>query len=89
MDDGRRWMDKFPLRACLVSNLSGQWFQCLLIGWWAGMLLSKYILLKYRTNDDRYSSAGVDCALVYLTHLQCRLCVLPCINNSPGPANLC
>ena len=29
------------------------------VGWWVGLVSSKDILLKCRTNDDRYSSAGV------------------------------
>ena len=29
------------------------------VGWWVGLVSSKDILLKCRTNVDRYSSAGV------------------------------
>ena len=37
------------------------------VGWWVGMVPSKDILLKCRTNVDRYSSAGMGgCVLAFL-----------------------
>ena len=56
-------------------------------GWWVGMVLSKDILLKCRTNDDRYSSAGL-CVGIF-SSLQGWLCVrvlcaLQCAKNSLG-----
>lgn len=54
------------------------------------VLLSKEMLLKYRTNDDRYSSAGVGglCVGIF-SSLQGWLCVgvlcaLQCAKNSVG-----
>ena len=60
------------------------------VGRWVGMVLSKDILLKCRTNDDRYSSAGVGglCVGIF-SSLQGWLCVrvlcaLQCAKNSVG-----
>jgi len=60
------------------------------VGWWVGMVLSKDILLKCRTNDDKYSSAGVGglCVGIF-SSLQGWLCVgvlcaLQCAKNSEG-----
>ena len=62
---------------------------CPLGGGWA-LVLSKVILLKCRTNDDRYSSAGVGglCVGIF-SSLQGWLCVgvlcaLQCAKNSVG-----
>ena len=60
------------------------------VGWWVGMVSSKDILLKCRTNVDRYSSAGVGglCVGIF-SSLQGWLCVgvlcaLQCAKNSVG-----
>ena len=58
--------------------------------WWVGMVSSKYILLKCRTNVNRYSSAGVGGLCVGILAL-CKvgfcvwvLCALQCAKNSVG-----
>ena len=65
------------------------------VGWWVGMVLSKVILLKCRTNVDRYSSAGVGglCVGIF-SSLQGWLCVgvlcaLQCAKNSIGSCRQC
>ncbi len=63
--------------------------KCVLAGGWA-LVLSKDLLLKCRTNADRYSSAGVGglCVGIF-SSLQGWLCVevlcaLQCAKNSVG-----
>ena len=59
-------------------------------GWWVGVVSSKDILLKCRTNVNRYSSAGVGGLYVGILAL-CKagfcvwvLCALQCAKNSVG-----
>ena len=44
-------------------------------GWWVGMVSSKDILLKCRTNVNRYSSAGVGGLYVGILAL-CKVCFI-------------
>jgi hypothetical protein len=55
-----------------------------LLGWWVGKVSSKDILLKCRTNVDRYSSAGwVGCALAFLA-----LCKVGFVSGFCVPCNV-